>query len=606
MSPVHYQVSVHDLHAHLFSVTLTIAAPTACQLVSLPVWIPGSYLVREFAKNLQGLQARQGRAKAATLQLDKCTWQIDCAAGKPLVLSYQIYAFDNSVRTAWLSPERGFFNGTSLCLRVHGHEDSPHLLTLETDGLPTDWQAATALPPHKVSANGFGNYLSPHYDALVDAPVELGNFWSGTFEAAGIKHRFVVAGAAPSFDGTRLLADAQNICATEMAFWHANINKKDSGLGNEYKGQRPISHKNYLFMLNAVDNGYGGLEHRNSTALICKRADLPRIGQATMLSAADGYTKLLGLISHEYFHTWNVKRLRPAEFGRYDYARENYTELLWFFEGFTSYYDDLLLRRAGLIDDAAYLSLLGNTINLVLQTPGRKLQSVARASFDAWVKYYRQDENTVNATVSYYTKGSLVALCIDLSLRQSGKTTLDDVMRGLWLRCQAGPMTQDDLLAVLAELSGQSFDALIAQWVHGTADLPLKTLLQQHGVRYQEESAPLADQLGLKVTEQNGIHVKSVLRGSAAEQAGFAAGDEWLGVQVESGKGKGKGKQKHGWRLSKLDELPLYLGSATGFHALIARDARLQTLAVTLPDTHTKVQLAVDDAKRLARWLANT
>ncbi len=200
---------------------------------------------------------------------------------------------------------------------------------------------------------------------------------------------------------------------------------------------------------------------------------MPRLGEA---KTSEGYTTLLGLISHEYFHTWNVKRLRPAAFARYDYTRENYTDLLWFFEGFTSYYDDLLLRRAALIDDAVYVRLLNKTINQVLQAPGRKVQSVAQASFDAWVKYYRQDENTPNATISYYQKGALVALCIDLTLRREGKATLDDVMRALWQRCQGGPMQEADVLAVLQSLSGRSWAKEIKAWVHGTGELPLRPL----------------------------------------------------------------------------------------------------------------------------------
>ena len=279
-------------------------------------------------------------------------------------------------------------------------------------------------------------------------------------------------------------------------------------------------------MLAAVAEGYGGLEHRHSTALICKRADLPRLGQSTTGEPSDGYTTLLGLISHEYFHTWNVKRLRPAEFTRYDYARENYTELLWFFEGFTSYYDDLLLRRAGLIDNLHYLKLLSKTINQVAQTPGAKVQSAAQASFDAWVKYYRQDENTPNATVSYYTKGALVALCLDLSLRKQGKTSLDAVMRALWQRCAGGPMTENDLLAVVTDLSGPALAKKLSNWVHGTDNLPLKQLLQHHGIRYDKESTSHSDHLGLKLVEQQGLRVKTVLRASPAEDAGFAAGDE--------------------------------------------------------------------------------
>ncbi|MBE0473794.1 peptidase M61 [Rhodoferax sp.] len=579
-----YAVRALDLQAHLFDVTLSIDQPAADQVVSLPVWIPGSYLLREFAKHLQGLQAHQGNKPVAIAQRDKCSWQVHAKAGKALVLNYQVYAFDNSVRTAWLDSQRGFFNGTSLCLRVHGQEDTPHQLTLIDDDLPRDWQAATALSQIKISKRGFGDYLAASYDELVDSPVELGAFWRGQFVAGGIRHQFIVSGAPDSFDGARLLADTQAICEAEINFWH---------------GKRPqqAPQRHYLFMLNAVHDGYGGLEHRNSTALICKRADLPRLGHAKAGAPSDGYTTLLGLISHEYFHTWNVKRLRPAEFARYDYTQENYTELLWFFEGFTSYFDDLLLRRAKLIDNTQYLKLLAKTINQVLRTPGRQLQSVAQSSFDAWVKYYRQDENTANATVSYYTKGALVALCLDLSLRHGGKTSLDAVMRALWQRCQGGPMMQDDLLALLADLSGQSYANELQHWVHGTADLPLKKLLKQHGIRYEEECAPLADQLGIKVNEQQGIRVKSVLRGSAAEQAGFAAGDEWLGVAT------GQGKTTQRWRLNKLDELASYLGSDTSCRALIARDQRLLTLQLNLPDTVHNVKLSVTDAKPANAWL---
>ena len=335
MTALRCSVEATNLHAHLFRVTLSIAEPDAQQTVSLPTWIPGSYLVREFSKNLQNLNARQGRRHITIEQLDKCSWQIDCKAGEALTLSYEVYAFDNSVRTAWLDSRRGFFNGTSLCLRVHGQEDRPHQLQLQPVKGQPDWQAATGLEPVKTDKKGFGLYQAADYDALVDCPVELGTFWSGNFTACGIPHRFVVAGALPSFDSERLLADTQKICEAEIRFWH----------GKGTQAGRKAPHKNYLFMLNAVDDGYGGLEHRNSTALICGRRDLPRVGEK---KTGEGYTTLLGLISHEYFHTWNVKQLRPDAFARYDYARENYTPLLWFFEGFTSYYDDLLLRRAGL------------------------------------------------------------------------------------------------------------------------------------------------------------------------------------------------------------------------------------------------------------------
>jgi predicted metalloprotease with PDZ domain len=358
-------------------------------------------------------------------------------------------------------------------------------------------------------------------------------------------------------------------------------------------------------MLNAVDDGYGGLEHRNCTALICTRKDLPRLGDTKI---SEGYTTLRGLISHEYFHTWNIKRLRPAEFENYRYDRENYTELLWFFEGFTSYYDDLLLRRAGLLDNAAYLKLLTTPINQVLQAPGRLVQSVAQASFDAWVKYYRPDENTPNATISYYAKGSLVALCLDLTLRTEGRTThcatLDDVMRALWQRCKAGAMRETDVAEVLGKLGLRSFAPELASWVHGRDELPLLELLQQHGVAVLEEPAQLAQRLGLRVSENQGVHIKTVLRGGAAEQAGFAAGDEWLGL-APAGKATARSAlhADAGWRMSRLDDLALYAGAAQKVTALISRDKRLMQLELTVPPALTTWRLAVKDAARVNDWL---
>ena len=597
-APVHYRIEAADPHARLFTVTLTVAHPQEQQELSLPVWIPGSYLVREFSKNLQRLSAQQGR-RVPLVQLDKHRWRATCRTDRPLVLTYEVCAYDSSVRTAWLDASRGFFNGTSVCLRVHGQEDAPHALEVASTAATAHWSVATGLTPQSIDKRGFGVYAASHYDELVDCPVEMGTFWSGQFTACGVAHRFVVAGAAPSFDGKRLLADTQKICETAIRFWHG-------------KGKPPI--KNYLFMLNAVHDGYGGLEHRNSTALICGRRDLPRTGEAR---ASDGYTTLLGLISHEYFHTWNVKRLRPAEFSRYDYSQENYTQLLWFFEGFTSYYDDLLLRRAGLIDDATYLKLLAKATNQVLQTPGRSVQTVAQASFDAWVKYYRQDENTPNATVSYYTKGSLVALCLDLTLRREGKTTLDDVMRALWKRCAGGPMTEADLRTELAVQAGRSFDNELDQWVHSTAELPLAELLAAHGVALKPEPPQLAQRLGLRVTENHSVQLKTVLRGGPAEKAGMAAGDEWLGLQV----------QGQGWRIARLEDVAFYAGAATQVTAVVARDGRLLQLPMALPAalaavapgkskpagqrgrkataaTPDTISLTATDSTALGRWLA--
>ncbi len=572
---VHYKVEAANVHAHLWRVTLTVAKAARVQTVSLPVWIPGSYMVREFSKHLQNMTATQSGRVCAVEQLDKCTWHIKSAAGKPLAISYEVYAFDNSVRTAWLDAQRAFFNPTSLCLRVHGREKEVHglsLVAINSEALCAVSTSAIAQKVSKAEAkNLLGAYLFDDYDHLADTPFEIGRFWCGSFKVRGALHEFVVSGAPASFDGERLLADTKKIVEAELHFWH--------GLD----GKPPFDR--YVFMLNAVDDGYGGLEHRASTALICGRRDLPRIGS---LKQSEGYTTLLGLISHEYFHTWNVKRLKPQEFVQYDYAQENYTQMLWFFEGFTSYYDDLILRRAGLIDHAQYLRLLAKAINQVQQTPGRLVQSVAQASMDAWVKYYRQDENTPNATVSYYTKGSLVALCFDLSLRAGGKgskkTSLDDVMCLLWTQSKAaetgkGGITEADFASALRQLSGRSYAKEIAAWVHGRGDLPIQELLDLHGVTVAPEpgaALPMAQRLGLRINESGGsLTIKTVLRGGLAEAAGMAAGDEWLAVDD--------------WRIHKLEDIALLCGTAKQALATVSRDKRLLHLKLTLPSATDEI-----------------
>lgn len=569
-----YRLEVADPNAHLYRVHLSVPAPAAEERVSLPAWIPGSYLVREFARHLSQIEARQGGRRVPVAQIDKANWQVSCRGRATLELSYCVYAFDTSVRAAFLDARRGFFNGTSVFLRVHGREQEPHALHIGP--LPEGWQVATALAP----AGARGRYGAVDYDELVDQPVELGHFWRGRFEAAGVPHELVVTGALPTADLDRLLEDTRRICEAQIGFWHG-----DAG-GTAAPFQR------YVFLLNLVEDGYGGLEHRASTALLAARRDLPRQGQA---STGDAYVTLLGLISHEYFHSWNVKRLKPREFARYDYERENYTELLWFFEGFTSYYDDLMLLRAGLIDIPRYLKLVAKHVASVLAMPGRQVQSVAQASFDAWIKYYRADENTLNATVSYYTKGALVALALDLSLRGESvgrrgaarTASLDAVMQRLWRDSEGGPIGEDDIGRTLEQVGGRSYAEELVAWVHGTGDLPLSDLLARVGISWKVESPTVAQRLGLRAAEGalTGVVVKSVTRGGAAERAGFAAGDEWLGAG--------------GWRLRRVDDLASLALPGSPIDCLVVRDQRLLTLPLELPDhgdsAVSAVNLAVDE-----------
>ena len=558
---IHYRIELHNLQAHQYRVSLTVPNPAPQQVLSLPVWIPGSYLVREFSRHLSGLHAEQGERSVVLEQLDKASWRAHCEGRTALTLHCLVYAFDPSVRAAFLDPGRGFFNGTSLCLRVEGREAEPHGLTLAR--LPRGWNVATSMP-----ADGPRGYLAADYDELVDHPFALGNFWQGRFEACGVPHEFVVGGAWPGFDGERLLADTRRICETQIAFWHG---KRDP---------RPPFER-YLFLLQAADDGQGGLEHRASTALVCARRDLPR---SDVQGQPEGYTGLLGLVSHEYFHSWNVKRMKPRTFARLDYTRENATPLLWFFEGFTSYYDDLLVLRAGLLDAPRYLAGVAKTMNGVAGTPGRQVQSVAQASFDAWVKHYRPDENTANVTVSYYTKGSLVALALDLTLRKERHGSLDAVMQRLWRKAEGGAIDEADIAAALRDVGARGYEDELAQWVHGTAELPLQALLDEFGVSVRTAALPFAAMLGLRLSEGalSGVQVKAVAAGSAASTAGVAAGDELLAVD--------------GWRVRRLEDARQWLVADAAFELLLVRDQRLVTLRLQPPPAPaTALTLALAD-----------
>ena len=543
---LHYRVDVDDRSSHLFRVGLTLPAPAARQGLALPVWLPGSYLLREFARHLQDLQATQDGRTVAIEQLDKTHWVAHCDGNSPLELRWRVHAADASVRGAWLDGERGFFNGSSLFLAVEGRTDDPHRLTLGR--LPAGWQVATAMR----AVRGRRVFEAADYAEFIDHPFELGRFWRGQFLAGGVAHEFVVSGAWPGFDGDRLLADAGRICAAQIRLWHG-------------RGRPPF--ERYLFLLRAAEDGGGGLEHRASTALLAPRRELPRAGTAPLDA---GYQRLLGLISHEYFHAWNVKRLTAVELAAPDLGREAYTRLLWWFEGVTSYYDDLMLCRAGLSDPATYLAQLAAHLNAVAATPGRQLQSVAQASFDAWTRFYRPDAHTPNGTVSYYAKGALVAACLDLTLRLEGAGTLDGVLRRLWGRAGA-PIDEGRIADALVSEAGRSMEGELQAWVHGTGELPLTRLLGAFGVAVTDEPATLAARLGLRLSEGpvSGVQVRSVLRGGAAEAAGVQAGDELLAAD--------------GWRLRRLEDAVAWLPTEGAFDLLLVRDQRVHTRRVALP-----------------------
>ncbi|MGZ3241308.1 MAG: M61 family metallopeptidase [Burkholderiaceae bacterium] len=532
MHAINYTILPKDLPGHLFEITLTVKVPDPeGQIFSLPAWIPGSYMIREFARNIVQISAESKGKKIALKKLDKHTWQAAPCDGA-LTLRYEVYAWDLSVRAAHLDQTHGFFNGSSVFLSVHGQENVAHIVDIQAPTLPEDsdskikWRVATALPELKAKRYGFGTYIAANYDELIDHPVEMGTFALATFKAHGVPHDIVITGNVPNLDMARLKTDLQKICETEIALF-------------EPKTKRAPMDR-YVFMTMAVGDGYGGLEHRASTALICSRADLPIKGQKEM---SDGYRTYLGLCSHEYFHTWNVKRIKPAVFAPYDLQAETYTSLLWLFEGFTSYYDDLILVRSGVIDETAYFKLLAKTINGVMRGSGRHKQSVAESSFDAWTKYYRQDENSPNAIVSYYSKGSLVALTLDLTIRAEtkGKKSLDHVMRALWQRYgrdfysgseNGFGVTDAEVESLFDEVTGLKLKRLLDLCVRGTGDLPLAKVLAPFGVTLEDKRKDAKPSLNVRTTRDgNDFKLASVYEGGAAHRAGLSAGDVLVALE---------------------------------------------------------------------------
>ncbi|MBQ5942576.1 MULTISPECIES: M61 family metallopeptidase [unclassified Massilia] len=525
---IQYTIVPKDLAGHLFNVTLTVAAPDPeGQVFALPAWIPGSYMIREFARNIVRIRAEAGGVAVALTKLDKHSWRAAPSAG-PLSVHYEVYAWDLSVRAAHLDQTHGFFNGTSVFLRAVGQEETPHVADIQRPADPAarTWRVATAMRELGAKRYGFGTYVAANYDELIDHPVEMGDFELATFKAHGIPHDIVITGRVPNLDMARLQADLKAICETQIAFFEPKSKKA------------PM--ERYVFMTMAVGDGYGGLEHRASTALICARADLPSTATPKSAEPNEGYLRFLGLCSHEYFHTWNVKRIKPAVFAPYDLQVENYTPLLWLFEGFTSYYDDLMLVRSGIIGEATYFKLLAKTIGGVLRGSGRTKQSVAESSFDAWSKYYRQDENSANAIISYYTKGSLIALAFDLTIRAktNGAKSLDDVMLALWERygrdfypSVGRGVTEAEVEALFDEASGLKLKSMFERYVRGLEDLPLAKLYAPLGVKLVDERKNGKPSLDAGIgRDPLGAKLTQVHEGGPAHQAGLSALDVVIAI----------------------------------------------------------------------------
>ncbi len=505
---LHYQIEFDDYRQHLIHVTVRfLADPT--QVLSLPTWIPGSYLIREFSKHIEAVRAYDEDGRQLKIQkFDKNHWCLFNTDHELITVEYDVYAYDLSVRGAYVDETRLYVNPACVCLGLDGQEDKEIELELFLPDELKHFQLATGMTS-KSLVKGRYTLKAANYAELIDAPFELADQTRFSFEANGIAHEFVVSGKH-QMNAARMQQDIEKICATEISMF----------------GSAPF--KNYTFMTMATGNSYGGLEHPNSTSLISPRDDLPKANEP--VEPSKDYQRFLGLCSHEYFHSWLVKFIRPENFANYDLNREGYTSLLWIFEGFTSYYDDLILLRSGVINQDSYISLLKAQIDRYLQNPGRFVQSVSESSFDAWVKFYRQDENSNNAGTSYYNKGCLVALCLDLGLRLRG-SSLDALMRRLYENAQNGIQVNERTIYELCkELTGDDWSEQINHLINTTDELPLDQLFPEFGLSYtlkNDKTLPLGVKL---IDKPEGVLIQSARRDGAAAKAGLSANDVIIAI----------------------------------------------------------------------------
>ncbi|MFT2092588.1 M61 family metallopeptidase [Paraglaciecola sp. 2405UD69-4] len=592
---IHYQVNLTSTTGHLFNVSLTIDKPNPQgQTLSLPAWIPGSYMVRDFAKNIIWLKALDDSRKELTVKkLDKQSWLVSPSDG-PIHIEYQIYAFDLSVRGAYINDEIAFLNGTNAFLAVAGQTQQPIKITLKkpSDTKLAHWKVATTLTTSPNNIHEFGEYSANNYDELIDHPVLMGEFDTISFKAQDVEFELVLAGGHQA-DTKRIASDLTKICDHQLSF---------------FDGPAPVSR--YLFITLLTDNAFGGLEHISSTALMYSRKDLPSLSDKH--SMTDGYQVFLSLCSHELFHTWHIKRTKPIELFNASLDAEKYTEQLWIYEGFTSYYDDLSLLKTGLITQEAYLKVIAQNLTRLLRNKGRFKQSITDSSFDAWIKFYKQDEGSINHIVSYYNKGAIVALCLDLLIRRESKYTLslDNVLQELWT--QYGqvniPTAPQCVHQIIEHKLGLNLSEFLNLALYSTQELPTIELLSQFGVTADQFSrsslqdkggerntTPFAIDFGAMAKPLDiGIQLTQVTEHSAAYQAGLQVGD----VLIAIGR----------WQIS-MDNLKAQLNNLALGQSVtltILRDKKLKELEfiaqVAAIDT---IALSIADQSLCDLWLAN-
>ncbi|HYW18437.1 MAG TPA: M61 family metallopeptidase [Nodularia sp. (in: cyanobacteria)] len=500
---IHYLVAMPQPETHLFEVTLQLINHSATILdLKMPVWTPGSYLVREYAKNLQYFAAFAGDKPLPWRKISKNHWQINTSGVSELTVRYRMFANELSVRTNHLDVSHGYFNGAAMFFRLPGWESLPIQITV----IPPypDWRVTTSLPAVGEQAHTF---LAEDFDTLVDSPVEVGSHQSYYFEVLGKPHELAVWGEG-NLQSQQAIADIQKVIQVEAQMFGG------------------LPYERYLFLLHLFAQAYGGLEHKNCCSLIYQRFGF---------RSQEKYERFVQLVAHEFFHLWNVKRIRPKGLEVFDYEQENYTSSLWFCEGTTSYYDLLIPLRAGIYDTKSYLSHLSKEITRFMTTPGRKVQPLAESSFDAWIKLYRPDANSNNSQMSYYLKGEMVSLLLDLLIRarHGNQRSLDDVMRQMWRKFGQPEIgyTPEELQEVIESVAGLDLTDFFECYINRTDELPFNHYLEPFGLHLtaEWEEEPY---LGVKAKTENGREViKFVEVNSPAQQAGIDAGDELLAIE---------------------------------------------------------------------------
>lgn len=513
---INYKISFEHITKHWLTVVCRINRPNSeGQKVSLPAWVPGSYLIRDFAKHLVDIHATASNKPVPIIKLDKNTWQCAPCTG-PLEIAYHYYCLDNAPRGAYVDDQRAFFDGARIFLIVEGEEEQTHSVEIVRPSFAKHkkWRCATSMEPSKVAADGFGSYIAANHLELIDHPFMLSNYLELDFVIGQTPHKMVLTGI-DQVDLSRLTQDLTQICAGHL----------------NYFGELPTMDR-YLFIVQAHAQGYGGIEHRASCSLVCAKTDLPIVGGATQ---AEGYKNFLGLVSHEYCHLWQVKRIKPEVFLNPDLQREVYTRQLWLFEGVVSYLDNLILLRQGIISLNDYLQILQRDITKLQQNPGAYVQTLEDSSFDAWIKFYQPDENSINSAVSYYLKGSLAALALDLEIIVNTRCqqSLADIMQVLWQqygRTGLG-LPEGYFEHLVFEVTGEDYSDFFDKILRSTEALPLPELLLQVGVIYKKTEASLLESFGWNLSpDRDKLTVRSVLNGSVAEGAGITPFDEIVAI----------------------------------------------------------------------------